>query len=259
MPRNDNYSPWWQSPIVMVLAVILLSFAILWEGVAIGNAIKSGRYIGQPANSRDTITITGEGKVTAIPDIATVNVGLSTENKVVADAQTQNSVKFNKILSDLQNLGVKAEDIQTTDYSINPVYDYKPDTGQTLRDYQVTQSVTVKIRDLTKISDVLSLAGQNGANNVSGINFTIDDPEKLKQQAREEALRNAQMKAAALAQIAGASLGKITSFSESDETPPSPGPMFYSKDSVGAAPVAPTIQPGSLDIVITATVSYEVL
>src|SRR3989442_824523 len=112
MPRNDNYSPWWQSPVVMVLAVILMSFAVLWEGVAIGNAIKSGRYIGQPANQRDTITITGEGKVTAIPDIATVNVGLSTEAKVVADAQTQNSTKFNKLLADLKNLGIKAEDIQ---------------------------------------------------------------------------------------------------------------------------------------------------
>ena len=132
--------------------------------------------------------------------------------------------------------------------------------GQVLRGYQVSQSVTVKIRDLAKVGDILAAAGEGGANQVSGLSFSIDDPESLKQEARIKALENAKTKAEALASVAGVSLGKIVSFSESSMTPPV---MYKSIDASlgmgGAAAVpSPTVEAGSMDIVLDVTVSYEI-
>jgi uncharacterized protein YggE len=113
---------------------------------------------------------------------------------------------------------------------------------------------------LEKIGDILAAAGQGGANQVGGISFAIDEPEKLKQQAREKALVNAHEKASALARISGVRLGKIVSFTESDASTPIPYPIFYGREGLGGADtVAPKIEKGSLDVIIVATVTYELL
>lgn len=260
MLNLQQKSQWWQTGLFMVLAAAILALVVVWQVVGIKNSIKAGRYIGKPTDIRDTITITGDGKVTGIPDIASVNVGMTTEKRQVADAQKENSQKFNKLLEDLKKLGIKKEDIQTADYRINPVYDYSPERGSVIKGYEVAQSVRIKIRDLDKVGEVLAVAGQGGANQVSGISFTIDDPEKLRQEAREEALLNAKQKAEALARISGVTLGKIVSFSEYGGEP-TPYPVYaLSKEVIGGPEVAPpSIERGSLDITITATVSYEIL
>jgi hypothetical protein len=225
----------------------------------IANNLKSYRYIGKPTAERDTIAISGEGKVTGIPDVATIDVGLLTEKPDVQSAQIENTTKMNKLIATLKNLGVANNDIQTSDYNIYPQYDYT-NGKQVLQGYQVSQSVTVKIRNLDKVGDILAAAGQGGANQVSGLSFSIDDPEALKQEARVKALENAKTKAEALAKVAGVGLGKIVSFSESSTTPPI---MYKSMDlsagiGGGGAMPTPTVQSGSMDIVVDVTVSYEI-
>ncbi len=258
MAKIENRS-WWHSPILMVLAVLVLWLGVIWQAVEIGNSIKRGRYIGKPTDIRDTITVTGEGKVTGIPDVAEVNVGLRTEKKTAAEAQQENTTKFNSLLKSVKSFGIKDEDIKTVDYHISPVYDYTPERGSMIRGYEVSQSVNVKIRNLDKIGDLLTAAGQGGANQVGGISFAIDDPESLRQQARIEALLQAQGKAQALANVAGVRLGKVVSFSE-NESGNYPYPVAaYMKDGMGGGAEAPSIQSGSLDVIINATVSYEIL
>src|SRR5690606_26908355 len=107
-----------------------------------------------------------------------------------AEAQRENTRIMNQLISDVKSLGVEDKDIQTTAYNVFPNYDWN-NGKQSLRSYSVSQNVHVKIRDLDKIADVLGKAGALGANQIGGINFTIDEPEKLKEQAREEAIRNA--------------------------------------------------------------------
>ena len=123
---------------------------------------------------------------------------------------------MNTFIKDLKGLDIEKEDITTTSYNIYPRYDYNSGK-QTLRGYEVSQNVSVKIRDLEKVSDVLSLVSKNNLNQVGGLNFTFDDPEELKQEARVLALGNATEKAEALADVAGVKLGKIVSFSESSD------------------------------------------
>ncbi|MBI3626758.1 SIMPL domain-containing protein [Candidatus Uhrbacteria bacterium] len=268
-----NNTTWWQSSLFKVLSAIILGLVALSLVAYVHNEFKRGRYIGRPAEVRDTITINGEGKVTAIPDTAYVTLGLTVEKKEVAQAQKENNQKMNDVIAGLKNLGIKDADIQTTDYRINTVYDYVPAPmpksnsymppvpgRQVIRGYEVSQSVRVKIKNLDKIGDVLTLAGGKGLNQVSGVSFDLDDPEKLKQMAREKALNNAKEKAQALARVSGARLGKIVSFSEYGGDSPRPMPMYYAQDStVASAPSVPQIQGGTMEITITATVSYEIL
>ena len=117
----------------------------------------------------------------------------------------------------------------------------------------------MKIRDLDKISDVLALAGPTGVNQVGGLSFTIDDPEELKQQAREEALKNAKTKAESLASIAGVRLGRLVSFSEDFYGAPVPVYRDFAAGQGYGGGGAPTVEPGSQDVIVNVTVTYEVL
>jgi uncharacterized protein YggE len=241
---------------------ILIVLLAIYVGVLTWNEVKKHDYIGRENKQTYTISISGEGKITAVPDIAQISLGIVTEKLSVVDAQKENTDKMNQIIKQLKDMGVDSKYITTNNYSIYPRYDWT-NNRQVLRGYQVTQNVTVKIRNLSKIGDVVDKAGTLGANQVGSLNFTIDEPEKLRQQAREKALANAREKAEALAKVAGVKLGKLVSFTESGDNAM---PIVY-RDyvvsekamGVGGAAPAPTIEPGSQDIIINVAVTYEVL
>lgn len=246
--------------VILALKIILMVVVILLVAVWTWNKIKEHDYIGRTNQQVYTIAIGGEGKVTAVPDIAQISLGVQTEKANVADAQKENTEKMNKIIEELKKLGVDKKDIQTQSYNIYPQYDWSTNR-QILRGYQVSQNVSVKIRDLEKVGSVLEKSATLGANQVGSLSFTIDEPEKLRQEAREKALANAKEKAAALAKVAEVKLGKLVSFSESSISP-TPYPLYKSMDmAVGMAESAPApqIEAGSQDIVVDVNVVYEVL
>lgn len=243
-----------------ILAVVALCL-VIYLGALARNAMKQYDYIGRESQQTYTITIDGEGKVNAIPDIAQISLGIQTQNVKVVDAQKENTDKMNKIINQLKAQGIDAKDIQTQNYSVYPNYDYT-NGRQTLKDYTISQSLNVKIRNLDKVGDILQQSTTLGANQIGSLNFTIDEPEMLKQQAREKALQNAKTKAEALAKIAGVRLGKLVSFSESTQNGSSPVYANYamkSMDAVGGAAPAPAVEAGSQDIIIDVMVTYEVL
>ena len=245
----------------LVLATIVTVMVTGYLAVVVRNELKNYDYIGRSEQQIYTITISGEGKVTAIPDIAQVSLGVQTEKTKVEDAQKENTEKMNSLIGELKALDIKAEDIQTTNYNIYPQYDWN-ESGSKLRGYQVSQSVNVKIRDLERVGEVLEVAGSLGANQVSGLNFTIDEPEDLRQQAREKALENAKTKADALAKVAGVKLGRLVSFNESGGDYPIVYTKGYALDEsagLGGAVPAPEIEAGSQDVIVNVTVTYEVL
>ncbi len=245
----------------LILATLIVVFLVVFLGVLTRNELKKYDYIGRTEQQIYTITINGEGKVTAIPDIAQISLGIQTDKLTVVEAQKENTDKMNKIIDELKKMGIETKDIKTTNYSIYPRYDWS-DGRQILRGYVISQNVTVKIRDLEKVGAIVDKAGNLGANEVGGLNFTIDEPEQLRQEAREKALANAKEKAEALAKIAGVKLGKLVSFNESDYAP-TPIYRDYALKSldVGLAQeaAAPTVEPGSQDITVNVTVTYEVL
>ena len=225
------------------------------------NAFRQYDYIGKSDQLPYTITISGEGKVTAIPDIATVSLGLETKNKNINKAQQENTDKINQLIERLKALDIKKEDIKTTSYSVFP--DYNWTTGrQVLEGYKVSQNIEVKIRNFDKISEALNLIGELNLNQVGGLIFAIDEPEKYRQEARMLALEQAKQKAEALAKAADVKLGKLVSFSEGSYQAP-----IYYRDSallmeaktVGGAAPAPQVEAGSQEIIVNVSVMYEIL
>ncbi len=246
--------PQWMMGVASVGALFLIAFL----AALTRNAWREHAFIGRTSVAPHTITISGSGKVTAVPDIAVVMLGAQTEKRTVSEAQRENTRVMNALHERLASLGLPPDDIATSQYTVYPQYDWN-DGRQTLRSYQVASQVTVKIREFDTIAAVLALIGELGLNQVGGLNFTIDDPEHFRQAARLKALKQARLKAQALAEAAGVRLGRIVSFSESDGgVNPPPYPLYAMKEASGGAAAAPDVAPGSQEVPVSVTVSYEI-
>ncbi len=246
--------------LLSVLAGILLLASTVYIAILSVNAVKENRYIGRPDTERDTITITGEGRVTAIPDLGQITVSIVTEGRDAEEAQAQNIEKYNGLVNELKQSGIDSKDLKSTAYTVSPVYDWIEGVRE-FRGFEVRQSLQVKIRDLNNAGEVIRIASQNGVNEVSGLSFTIDEPESYRQLAREEALANAREKAQELADLTGVSLGKIVSFSESSAGVPQP--MYrldfaQAEKALDSAAPAPEFEAGSEEVVVIATIEYEI-
>jgi len=215
-------------------------------------------------NNQDRFSVVGSGKVYAKADIANISVGLKTETKkTAAEATTDSTTKINNIIAEVKKLGIEDKDIQTSNYSLNPVYNYTNTKGQELIGYEVDQTLTLKIRDLNKIGDVISKTTAQGANQIGDISFTIDDESALKDQARALAITEAKTKAVLIAKQSGMKLGEIKSVVENSD--PIITPMAYTNAKMdlsaagGSAPIsAPSIQSGQNEIKVDVTLVYEV-
>ena len=215
------------------------------------------------------ISISGEGKVSVRPDIATINASIVTEGKYLKDVQDENSKKSNVLVAYLKSMGVVDADIKTVGYNISPQYRYPqpcpygsvcPDSSNQpqIIGYHVDNSYEIKIRDLTKAGDILGGVVGAGANQVSNISFTIDEPDTLKAEARKKAIDDAKAKAEKLAHDLGRSVGPIITFSEGG----SGIPMMYQSEVAygkggGMASPAPAVAPGENDIVVDVSITYE--
>ena len=244
---------------IRILAGLALAGLALFLVAETRNSLKAHDYIGRPESQRDTITLSAEGKVVAIPDIATTSIGVTTEAKTVASAQQENTEKMNAILEKMKSLGIDGKDLRTENYSVYPLYDWK-DGIRIDRGFSVNQSLLVKIRDLSKTGEALAAATELGANQVGGLNFTIDDPEALEQEARLEAIAKAQEKAQAVADAAGITLGKMVGFSEASSGQQPVYRAYALDQAMGlGAGGAPEIAEGSQDVVVNVSVTYEVI
>ena len=209
---------------------------------------------------QSTFDTTGEGSASVTPDMAQVSLGITTTQSSVAQAQDETNKVINSITKELEKNGVDSKNIKTQNYSINPQYNLRGDRRVT--GYTVNASLRVKITDFSKLNQAIDSAVTLGANQVGGITFTLSDDEQQKAEevAREEAVEKAKTKAKSLAKAAGIKLGRIINVQEhSGSRPPI---MMRSLDAMAeSAPDAqPTeIQPGSTEVKLSITLSYETL
>ncbi len=205
----------------------------------------------------NTVSFSGEGKVLAKPDIAVVSFSVVTQGATSKEAQDKNSSKSQAVSGFLKKQNIKDADIKTTNYNIYPQYKY-PRSGQPeIYGYQVSQTMEVKIRDLNKTSGLLDGVVGAGANQVSGLQFQIDNPDKLKAQARQKAIDDAKSKARELRNQLGIGLGKIVNFSEGLIGYPRPIFEAQAMDK-GSGGGGPSIQPGENEIIVDVTLTYQI-
>ncbi len=215
------------------------------------------QYNISPQNNPHEITVSGEGKAFAKPDIAMVSFGATTQSQKSQDAVNKNNEIMNNVIGAIKNLGVDEKDIQTTSYNLSPLYDYT-ERGSVFKGYQLNQQISVKIRDFDKISDILDKATSRGATNVGDLQFKIDDPEKIQSKARAMAIAKAKEKLADIMNQSGLKVGKLVNISEGYA--PTPQPMYaqsmgLAKDS---ASIAPSVQTGQQEVDSTITLTYQV-
>lgn len=207
----------------------------------------------------DSFTVTGEGKVTLSPDIAKIQAGVTAQSASVKQAQQDINKKIKAISDAIKKLGVDTKDIQTTQYSVHPQYDYR-DGRQKITGYEATTTLSIKVRDMEKANDVIDSATANGANQIGGISFDVDDRTKVENEARAKAVEDAKKKAEMAAKTAGFTLGRVINYNENTGGDMRPVPLMYAKTEMAgtADQVASPIEPGSQDITVTVSLSYEI-
>lgn len=205
----------------------------------------------------DFFSVTGEGKATQIPDIATVNVGVQAQGETVNQVQQDINKKINSISDAIKKLGIDGKDIKTSNYTISPMYDYRV-SPQRITGYQANTNLTVTVRDLPKANSVIDAATANGANSVSSASFDISDKSKAENEARTKAVAGAKKKAEDAARIAGFRLGRVINYQESFGGLPRPIPLM-AKAEGGVANAPTQIEPGQNEVQIDVTLSYEIL
>ncbi len=251
--------------VIVLLALYLFILAI--------SEFKSMRYIGSGVSASNTITVSGDGEATAVPDMAMFSVTIQERAKTVAEAQEMATEKSNDIVDYLKEQGIEDKDIQTADYSVYPEYEYETRVcapneycvpgRQNLVGYQVSQTLTVKVRDTEQAGDLLTGVGSRGASQVSGLSFTIDDEDALQNEARDEAIAKAKEKAEALADSLGVKIVRVVGFSENGSYPPTPyaygrGGAAMDMAVAQEAKVAPALPTGENKIYSNVTVTYEI-
>lgn len=250
---------------LIVLAVFLAVLTV--------KEIKSLSYVGRDVQAVNTISVSGLGEVFAVPDVAEISFDVREEAKTTKEAQKEVTDKMNKIIDSLKKSGIAEKDIKTIGYNIYPKYEYQtkyvacplgsycpPEGRQILIGYEVSHNILVKVRDTEKSGEILSSLGSQNVSNLSGINFTIDDEEKVKNDAREKAIADAKEKADLLAEQLGVKLVRIMNFSESGNYP-----MYYAK-AYGGAPTpmsasdesVPQIPQGENKVTSNVTITYEI-
>jgi len=201
------------------------------------------------------ITVTGEGVIDGIPDIATLSLGVTTTGDTAAAAMAANTEGLNAVMARLKAAGVADRDMQTTNLSINPNWTgYDSGQRQRIDGYTASNQLTVRIRDLAGLGQVLDAAIQDGANTLNGLSFGLSEPRPAMDAARKAAVEDARARATLLVEAAGATLGPIVSIAEGGGYMP-PQPMFrQSADAAGAVPVAA----GEVATTASVTVVFEI-
>lgn len=255
-------------------------FKIMMTVISVIGIFLAGELLYQfsalPQNQPHEITVSGEGKAYAKSDVATISFGAHTEAVKSQDAVSQNNKIMDAVISAIRGLGVAEKDIQTTLYSLQPLYNYGypvpimapgtaggvssypvPVNRKTFNGYSLDQQISVKIRNFDNIDAILDKAAQAGANTIGQLSFTIDNIEKVQAQARAQAIMKAKEKANSMVSGTGLQLGKLVNISEGYGGYPQPlyTPMgVMAKDSS----VAPQVQAGQMEVNSTVTLTYQV-
>ena len=251
----------------VVVGVMLSAFLL----VKTLEEIKGYGLIGKDIPPQSTIAVSGKGEKMVKPDIAEFSFSVIKEAKTVDDAQKEATKKMNEAIAVVRGALVEEKDIKTTGYNIYPRYEYQksatlctewgcPPGKQILVGYEVSQSISVKVRKISDAGSILSKIGEVGISQVSGLIFSIDKEDEVKNEARLLAINDAQAQAKVLAKQLGVNLVRIVNFSESGNYP-----IYYAKtmmaDERGGGPeVAPTpeIPAGESTITSNVTITYEI-
>lgn len=242
--------------LLVILSVFLISFTF--------KVVEEKRYISEP---RAVITVSGEGSVLAIPDVANFGFSVKYEAETVSEAQEEVAGKVEEIVSFLKEEGVEDRYIKTSGYSTQPRYEWRPlselSSGngreRVLVGYEVIHTTKVTVTDMEKAGGLVGGVGDRGATDISGVRFSVEDEDELKREARKEAIEKAKSKAERLSDDLGVDLVRVVSFNESRPSFPYYERDLMMEESTWAADgAAPSFEPGEEEVKSNVEIKYEI-
>ncbi len=244
----------------LVAVVVVAALSVGGFALASASAPRTTQPVAQaaaPSADGRGITVVGVGQASGTPDVAHITIGVETQAPSIQKATDDNKAQMNALLSALKGLGIAEKDLQTSSYSVYT--EQKPPidgtTGAAPIVYHVSNQVAVTVRDINQVSDVLDKSVAAGANNIYGINFSVEDTARLEADARAKAVADAKSRAESLAQLSGLQLGDVISVSEViDNSSVYPALSNAKGIGGGGAPV----QPGELQVSMSVQMTYAV-
>ncbi|PIR54676.1 hypothetical protein COU74_05305 [Candidatus Peregrinibacteria bacterium CG10_big_fil_rev_8_21_14_0_10_36_19] len=212
------------------------------------------------------IVVEAQGKAYVVPDVAQVNLGVNTKGPETVKIVEENTKKVNAIIKALTDKGIDSKDIQTVQYNLYENYKWLPNEGSKPDGYVLDQSILVKVRDIEKIGSIIDLASSNGATTIGNVSFIVDNPDAAKDEARNEAIKKAKIKALAIASEAGLKLSEVSNYYEYSGNDYYNGPQVYADTASlekggfgggGSAEAAPSIQPGQQEVTLNVSLTYK--
>ena len=220
-------------------------------------AIAAGTLLAAPALAQivppAAISVSGEATVSVPPDLALVEGGVTSEAKTAREASDANNAAMGKVLQALKGAGIEAKDVQTSRLSLQPQSAPNRSGPPAIVGYRASNRVTIRVRDVTKVANVIDTRVGAGANEIGGINFVVSQASKLLDEARERAVADARRKAEIYAKAAGVTLGAPLSIAEEANSAPVP----YRRMAAGMAASAPVAQ-GEETLAVTVSVSWAI-
>lgn len=241
-------------PMMIGFTLLFIISVVLFASNLAGKSFASTETTGQP--TKRTLNVTGQGTVTATPDIAYITLGVMTEDVDAKVAQQENAKAMNEVIKQIKNSGVKNEDIKTSNYNIYPKTTYNDKTGESkIVGYTVNNSVVVTVRDISKVGNVIDIAAANGVNLSNGISFGLSDYEKYYNEALKQAVKIAKNRATTIGGSLGITVKTPVTVTESGASGPIINYAYDMKASAGQATTP--IQAGNMDIRATVNMTYE--
>ena len=211
-----------------------------------------------PTAENDGILVTGSATIQTSPDLATLRVGVQSFDKNVEKAVNDNNTKIESIILNLGNKGLTEKDMETDQFNISPQREYRNNNPPIVVGYNVSNILTVKIRNLESLGEIMQVAVGSGANTINGLSFSIEDPNPLRQKARGFAMEDALSRAEILADASGVEVGKPISIQELSYG----GPVVKSENLAGAEFAMdariPIQTPSEVGIQINLQVRFEI-
>lgn len=203
------------------------------------------------------ITLSGHGEVRTVPDLAYVTSGVVTQGATAAEALAANTKAMTDLFAALKDSGVDNKDVQTSNFSVQPRYDYQNGQAPKLVGYDVSNNVTVTLRKIDGLGPLLDKLVQSGSNQISGVSFDVAKPQEAMDEARKLATEDATRKAKVYAQAMGIELGNVMQISEGVVAPP-PMPMVRGKVMMADAAAPVPVAAGEQVIAVDVNVVWEI-
>jgi uncharacterized protein YggE len=241
---------------IMMVALVLVAAALFVS--VLGIFVNAPTQAAEEGAEKRTINVTGQSKVSASPDFATITLGVVSQDKDAKVAQKANATSMDKVIASIKALGISEDDIKTVNYSISPRYDYNKETGiSNIVGYTVNNNVSVTVRDLDKTGSVIDAAADSGVNTSSSISFGISNYEDYYNAALKNAVLAAKKKANTIAGALEVTLKAPISVNEGGGYSPLSNFAVYDMKAAEGFNATTPIQAGTMEISANVSIVYE--